>query len=152
MSTFSFFQLLSAVNGTIPLRLACGIGILIGLFLSLVPMSVLDLLYWYLMCKWVYWLNTLVGGCFDILYYCGFFSYCWLDTSDYLSISRGARLLIGIWCVWVLLVGEMLLSAVVGWTLYQVACGFGIVGIILGMLTSTSVLDYLYGIWCVKGT
>lgn len=50
-----------------------------------------------------------------------------------------------------LLVGEMLLSAVVGWTLYQVACGFGIVGIILGMLTSTSVLDLLYWYLMCKG-
>lgn len=50
-----------------------------------------------------------------------------------------------------LLVDEMLLSAVVGWTLYQVACGFGIVGIILGMLTSTSVLDLLYWYLMCKG-
>lgn len=58
---------------------------------------------------------------------------------DYLICSLGT------WCVWVLFIMLMLLSAVVGIMAQLVACGFGAVGMFLVVLIPISVLDLLYG-------
>ena len=58
---------------------------------------------------------------------------------DYLICSLGT------WCVWVLFIMLMLLSAVDLLIAYWLACGFGAVGMFLVVLIPISVLDLLYG-------
>ena len=62
---------------------------------------------------------------------------------DYLICSLGT------WCVWVLFIMLLLLSAVVGIMAQLVACGVGISRSILVRM-ALSVLDLLYGNWCVR--
>ena len=62
---------------------------------------------------------------------------------DYLICSLGT------WCVWVLFIMLMLLSAVVGIMAQLVACGVGISRSFLVRMV-LSVLELLYGNWCVR--
>ena len=63
---------------------------------------------------------------------------------DYLICSLGT------WCVWVLFIMLLLLSAVDMVMVYRLACGLGIAGRVRVVLALTSVLDLLYGNWCVR--
>lgn len=85
---------MSAVDGSVRVVVACGVGVLLALRVLLALTSVLDLLYWYLVCIEHFLHYLLVGGCFDIASYCGIIVVSCLDNSSLLNISRGARLLI----------------------------------------------------------
>lgn len=99
--------LVSAVRIGIILTLACGIGMSITLRVLRTLTSVLDSLYWYLMCvsACLCIILALVGGTYLDSSFCGLWFWNCNNASSNVGTGTGARLIIlkihikGIWCV-----------------------------------------------------
>lgn len=112
-----------------------------------------------MMCSWVDVLcfaDFLVGGQWRSDLEDGLFASSWSATSGLTTTDIGARLLIRDLMCFVpvcsssYLLVSLLLSAVIGTTLPRLACGIGI-SITLPLICGLpSVLDLLYGNWCVR--
>ena len=87
--------LLSAVLIGILVKLACGIGISMTLRVKLMLTSVLDSLYWYLMCIGVLYLFSLVGGQWRSEIECGLWEFSLSAISSLTTLDIGARPLMG---------------------------------------------------------